>query len=1242
MNELLFNDFTNLYKVSKTLRFELVPIGESLNYINKKGILQQDEQRADEYKMVKKIIDEYHKQFINESLENITLEGLQDYKTEYENPKKEEKKIKDIEKKLRNEIVSKFRTNSKWKNLFGKELIQEELLQFETNEENKRIIGNFKKFTTYFTGFYDNRENMYSNEEKGTAIAHRLINENLTKFIDNIKIFKKVNNSTIKNNFENLLNEIKPRFNKIRNISTIEEIFSISFFNQILNQQGIDDYNCLIGGYTSEKKDEKIKGLNEYINLYNQQQQETKTKIPKLKPLFKQILSDRNTISWLPEQFNNGNELLENIEKYYQELILKVFEGDKDNKSLVALLQNIHDYDLSKILIKKDSLTDLSQKIFGDWSVFQNAIQLRYDKEHPLNGKTPSTKWKKEREESCKKFNLSISYLQECLQYLDKEYSKKNIAAYFAQLQLRDKEENIDLKIDITQQYEKIKNILNTPTNDNDLKNNVAQIKLFLDSIKNLQHFIKPLFIKQEAEKDELFYSEFDELYKFLNGFNKLYDKVRNYITKKPYSIEKIKINFEKSTLLNGWDVNKETDNRVVLFKKDECYFLGIMDVQYNNIFKNIPTTSDDTVYQKMNYKLLPGANKMLPKVFFSEEKIGFFNPSQEIINIRNHASHTKGGKPQEGFLKKEFNINDCRAMISFYIESLNKHEEWKNFNFVFKDINKYNTIDEFYRDVENQGYKINFIPIATSHINQLVAEGKLYLFKIYNKDFSNNSKGNPNLHTLYWKMLFDETNLKNVVYQLNGEAEIFYRKGSVLNKPTHPKNVAIKNKNELNTKKESIFQYDIIKNKRYTENKFFFHVPITLNFKANSSDKINDKVKNKIKIGDINHIIGIDRGERHLLYIVVINLQGEIVEQYSLNEITNKHNEDIYKINYQQLLDKREVNRYKQRESWETIENIKELKEGYLSQVVHQITSLILKYNAIVILENLNIGFKRGREKVEKQVYQKFEKMLIDKLNYLVNKNKPKNELSGVLKALQLSTPFESFKNIGRHAGFLFYVIANYTSKIDPTTGFVNLLYPKYEAIEKAQEFFNKFSSIKYNEKELYFEFVINNYGSFNPKAKNIKQDWTICTFGKRLENYRNDNRQWDTKEIDITKELKEFFDNNKILYTDGSCFKNEIIAKNDATFFKKLFCYLNLTLQMRNSKPNTQEDWMISPIKNSQGFFYDSRENKPNLPKDADANGAYHIALKGLQLLNKIKDHNCTKLVIENEEWLQYMQNI
>ncbi len=44
----VFEKFTDLYSVSKTLRLGLKPIGRTLEYIEKKGIIAQDAQRADE------------------------------------------------------------------------------------------------------------------------------------------------------------------------------------------------------------------------------------------------------------------------------------------------------------------------------------------------------------------------------------------------------------------------------------------------------------------------------------------------------------------------------------------------------------------------------------------------------------------------------------------------------------------------------------------------------------------------------------------------------------------------------------------------------------------------------------------------------------------------------------------------------------------------------------------------------------------------------------------------------------------------------------------------------------------------------------------------------------------------------------------------------------------------------------------------------------------------------------------
>lgn len=1258
-------EFTKLYPLSKTLRFELKPIGKTKDNIEKNGILERDSERAVAYKAVKKVIDEYHKSFIELKLADFELmqSQLEEFYLLYHLPTSEQKRKTDlpnVQESLRKQISDRFTKDDYYKRLFGKELIREDLTEFVntpyyeniirsvpgneqlTDEEVKviqentqREISQFNDFTTYFVGFYDNRRNMYVAENKATSIAHRMIDENLPKFVDNMDVFEKIAASDVAQHFGELYKAMEPYLN----VCEIADMFKLNYFSMVLTQTQIDVYNAIIGGKTLDDGT-KIQGLNEYVNLFNQQQKDKSNRLPKLKPLFKQILSERNALSWLPDEFENDNEMLQSIEKCYQDLKAQVFEGEH---SLRVLLGSIGDYDLEHIYLPNDlQLTDISQKHFGSWSAIKNAVDEDIQSANPKK-KTESGEKYDERISKLLKENdsFSIAYINRLMQSaLD---DSKPIESYFAQMGAEDNEncQKLNHFARIENAYTEIKSLLNTeyPSGKSlsQDKANVEKIKNLLDAIKDLQHFVKPLLGSgRESEKDNRFYGEFVPLWETLDQITPLYNMVRNRMTKKPYSEEKIKINFDNSTLLAGWDLNKEADNTCTLLRKDGNYYLAIIDKRHNKVLKPENLVSDGECYEKMEYKLLPGANKMLPKVFFSKSRIAEFNPSETLVKNYENETHKKGDK---------FNLADCHALIDFFKESIKKHEDWSKFGFKFSDTSSYEDLSGFYREVEQQGYKITFRNVSARYIDQLVDEGKIYLFQIYNKDFSPFSKGTPNMHTLYWKALFDERNLADVVYKLNGEAEVFFRKHSLrADKPTHPANQPIANKNAQNEKKQSTFAYDLVKDRRYTVDKFQFHVPITMNFKAAGINNINSLVNAYLKESNATHIIGIDRGERHLLYLSLIDLKGNIVEQYSLNEIVNEYNGNTYRTNYHNLLDSKEKQRDEARRSWQTIENIKELKEGYMSQVIHKIAELMVKYNAIVVLEDLNLGFMRGRQKVEKQVYQKFEKMLIDKLNYLVDKKLDAGATGGVLNAYQLTNKFESFQKLGKQSGFLFYIPAWNTSKMDPTTGFVNLFDTRYENMEKAKAFFGKFDSIRFNSAKGWFELAFD-YDKFTTKAEGTQTKWTLCTYGTRIETKRNPekNNEFDSVEFDLTERIKELFVKYK-LDLNGNL-KEQICNQTDAAFFKELLHLLHLTLQMRNSITGTETDYLISPVMNAKGEFYDSRVCGKNLPENADANGAYNIARKGLWVIEQIKhadDLTKIKLAISNKEWMRYVQGL
>ena len=1235
-------ELTGLYSLSKTLRFELKPIGKTLEQIERKGLLTQDEQRSEEYERMKIIIDDYHKRFIAMCLRNCKLkvenidnqnDSLEEYASLLSKSKRDasdENVLEKIKENLRKQIVKAFKNGNTYGDLFKKELVKKHLPDFVTDAEDKQIVQNFNNFTTYFTGFHENRKNMYSDEAKSTAIAYRLIHENFPRFYDNLRSFAKIAESEVSSHFS----DIESAFSLYLNVEHIAEMFQLNYFSDTLTQEQIEVYNNIIGGKT-EKDGTKIQGINEFVNLYNQQHKEAK--LPLLKPLYKMILSDRIALSWLPDEFDNDKDMLTAINEYYDS-VHPVISGN-DEARIDNLLKNIVEYDTSHIYISNDKgLTDISQQMFGQYDVFTNAIkdELRRNiKPTPKEKRNPELLEERINSLFKKEKSFSISYLNSLI----KDKDSGTIESYYAKLGASDKDgvQTVNLLTQIEMAYSVAKEVLDGKyANINQSEKATKSIKDFLDAFKSLQHFIKPLLGSgEEADKDNSFCAQLINVWESLDVITPLYNKVRNWLTRKPYSTKKIKLNFENAQLLGGWDMNKETDYTSVLLRKGNFFYLAIMDKRYNHAFDFDKLPCDDDCFEKIDYKLLPGANKMLPKVFFSKSRIDEFAPSPAIISAYQKETHKKG---------KNFSLVECHRLIDFFKQSISKHEDWSKFSFNFSDTSTYEDISGFYREVEQQGYSIGFRNISVNYINQLVEEGKLYLFQIWNKDFSELSKGTPNMHTLYWRMLFERINLLDVVYKLNGQAEIFFRKRSINKENTivHKAFQPIDNKNVQNLKNTSTFDYDIVKDRRYTVDKFHFHVPITINFKSVGRPNINEYVIDIIRNNGIEHIIGIDRGERHLLYLSLIDLKGNIVKQMTLNEIKQDENSP-FSTNYKDLLVEREGNRKEARRNWKKIENIKDLKVGYLSQVVHLIAQMMVEYKAIVVLEDLNMGFIRGRQKIERSVYEQFEHMLIDKLNFYVDKKKDANVPGGLLHGFQLANKFESFGKLGKQSGCLFYIPAWNTSKIDPVTGFVNFLPDtRYENIDKSRIFFSKFDSIRYNEEKDWFEFAFD-YNNFHKKLEGTKTKWTLCTYGTRIRTFRNPNKQnqWDNEEVVLTDEFKKVFANADINIKGN--LKESICSLKERIYLEPLMQLMKLLLQLRNSMINSEVDYMLSPV-SENGVFYDSRSCGSNLPIDADANGAYNIARKGLWVLRQIQNSNPNdklRLTLSNKEWLQFVQD-
>ena len=1319
-------ELTGLYSLTKTIGVELKPVGKTQELIEARKLIEQDDQRAEDYKIVKDIIDRYHKDFIDKCLNCVKIEkdDLEKYVSLAENSNREAEDFDNIKTKMRNQITESFKKNPLFVGLFKKELITNYLPNF-VSEEERVVVNKFSKFTTYFDAFNDNRKNLYSGDAKSGTIAYRLIHENLPMFLDNIASFNKISETGVNKYFSDIENE----FTAILYEMHLSDLFQIDYFNNTLTQKKIDNYNYIVGA------------VNKAVNLYKQQHKTVR--VPLLKTLHKMILSERITPSWLPERFESDEEMLTAIKETYESL-KDVLVGDNDD-SLRNLLLNIDNFDLEHIYIANDSgLTSISQQIFGYYDTYTLAIKGQLQRENPAT--------KKQRENPNlyddridklykKEGSFSIAYLNRLVD--TKEHITIN--EYYRLLGSYCREEGKrkdDFFKQIDGAYSDMLYLFSTEHGEiAQSDSDTAVVQQLLEAYKGLQRFIKPLLGHgDEADKDNEFDAKLRKVWDELNIITPLYDKVRNWLSRKIYNPEKIKLYFENNgKLLSGWsDSQTEKDNGTqyggyIFRKKNEIgeydFYLGISTDA--KLFRRDETICyEDGMYERFDYYHLK-PNTLLGKSYIgnygedSKAVLSAFNAAITKLHLEKKLV-PKDNEKVPTYLKrfkqyyadfyqilmnddivvnanKRENSQDSEEVLSAFKDAVTKlhlekklvpkdnekvptylkrlKQKYANFyQILMNDVNVVDAyksmkqhilatlaslirvpaaielatqtdldIDELIDEIMNlPSESFGYFPVATAAIEEANKREKkpLFLFKMSNKDLSyaaksseglRKSRGTENLHTMYLKALLGMT---QNVFSI-GSGMVFFRhktKGLAETTARHKANEFVANKNKLNDKKKSIFAYEIVKNKRYTVDKYLFKLSVKLNYSQPNNNKIdvNSEVREIISNGGIKHIIGIDRGERNLLYLSLIDLKGNIVMQKSLNILKDDHN--AKGTDYKGLLTEREGERQDARRNWKKIANIKDLKRGYLSQVVHIISKMLVEYNAIVVLEDLNPGFIRGRQKIERNVYEQFERMLIDKLNFYVDKHKDANETGGLLHALQLTSEFENFKKSEHQNGCLFYIPAWKTSKIDPATGFANLFDTRYTNADKALEFFRKFDAIRYNEEKDWFEFEFD-YDKFTQKAHGTRTKWILCTHGKRLRFLRNSTRVQEI--VVLTDEFK------KILGEAGIDIhvnlKEAICNLEGKKNLEPLMQFMKLLLQLRNSKAGTDEDYILSPVADENGIFYDSRSCGEQLPENADANGAYNIARKGLMLIRQIKEAkelDKVKFDISNKAWLNFAQ--
>ena len=1041
-----------------------------------------------------------------------------------------------------------------------------------------------------------------------------------------------------------------------------ETIFQIKHFNKCLAQSQIEEYNRVIGNY------------NLLINLYNQARRGENDfrKIDKFETLYKQIGCGKKKT--LFETLQDGTDVKNLLQKAKDvgDVMFKITISQKDEndeiKTIPDFIQFLKKCDTwDGIYMSKMAISKISNQYFANWHSVKDKLKearanacITYDKNREeqiqlhdaveLSGLFAVL----DTEQSEHFFKESLfkdDATNEYRDVLDKSLTpSKNII----NLLCFDIERNIKAFLQESDSIVALEKYKDENIKAGEEDQTIKQIKNWFDAATDAMRIVRYFAVRKSKMKGNLPNVTMEQalsnlLYNDDAQWFKWYDLIRNYLTKKPQDDakeNKLKLNFGTSSLLDGWSDGQEKNKAATLLKCDNELYLCILKTK--SVFDT--SKEDNPIYQ-----------------------VAQSNASRLILrNLKFQTLAGKGFLGENGISYGDMGKNDPTKAIQC-LQKIIKERYVKKYplleKFVVNTYSDKSKFDAEITEILKECYVCEFVPIDWSLVTEKQNNDELFLFKIHCKDYQPNTTGKKDLQTMYWEDVLTDGSK----HQLCAGAEIFMREPvaetsplqhsvgsklvnkrdkdgntipeqvyreiySFVNGNGNTKNISTKAKEYIDEQKAIIkdVKHEIIKDSRFygEEPKYMFHCPIKLYFEAKDPKyafpEVNAKITDMLQQSENLQFIGIDRGEKHLVYSCTIDKDGKIIKC--------NHHDNINGTDYVQKLEAVADERIIAKKNWQAQNKIKDLKNGYISHVVHRLVEETIKNgekiapHAYIVLEDLSTEMKRGRQKIEKQVYQNLETALAKKLNFVVDKNAKPGELGSVSKALQLTPPISSYKDIEgkKQFGVMLYTRANYTSVTDPATGWRKTIYIKNGSEDHIKtQILKEFSDFGFDGKDYYFEYT----------EKHAEHTWRMFSGkdGKPLPRFRNSKQKQEDKNIWVPESVNvvEILDTLFSGFDKNMSFKEQIedgielkkIDGRNETAYQSLRYALDLIQQIRNSgeKNSKDDNFLYSPVRNKNGEHFDTRnpENNGDLSeiRDADANGAYNIARKGLIMDAHIK---------------------
>ncbi|MGM9528435.1 MAG: type V CRISPR-associated protein Cas12a/Cpf1 [Phascolarctobacterium sp.] len=572
------------------------------------------------------------------------------------------------------------------------------------------------------------------------------------------------------------------------------------------------------------------------------------------------------------------------------------------------------------------------------------------------------------------------------------------------------------------------------------------------------------------------------EAWEILANVPELYAKVRNYLTRKPYKQDKIRLFFDCAAFGKGWDVNKEAAYLVTLFRREGHYYLGIRRQGAKIDFEALAAQAkeQEPCYEKMVYKAFDFI-KGMPAVVFSKMVLQkFVDGASEVVLegeqfgqplVVTRADfeqkyYVEKGKLRERepedvpylkqYLSKTGDVEGYKAAVAQRIELAKRFlKAYKAFSFFdmskLKATQNYDSWTEFITHVNEFTYGLSWQKIPEASLKQLVEAGDLFLFRLENKDFLREAseKVYEDEQTQLWRALFSELNREERILKLLGGVEVYFRPASAPAKVSHKQGSIIVNK--IDSKHNplpaelvgNISQYLNGKTKELLPKAAQLMAQGKVKWKKAAQDIIKDKRYTQdqmlahfpiaINYRCASNDYSFNKDLREVMHgnsdfnILAVHLGGSaLAEVVIVNQLGKLIYQQVYNefnnYNYYKALMLREEARQQAQRNWLQMEKIKNLRQGFMAALTNEVCKLILKHNSIVVLEDFSKS--KGIRGAAPKLYMQFALNLLHKLNYLVLREIEPRAPGGLLQGYQLAPKVVSLAGFANQIGCVFFAL--------------------------------------------------------------------------------------------------------------------------------------------------------------------------------------------------------------------------